>query len=287
MMQDFLFFLGIVLAIFAVWVGSGGPDRPISFAGPFLTPISSPTEGANPYGDPNAFSPIGSDGNTGSAYRGKVSLSRDVSGAMSADPKNEYVVIRLSGAVTEGVSLVGWKLASSASNNQATLPNASELPSSGRVSATGPVTLSPGEEAIVVTGRSPVGVSFKENRCTGYFEERQNFSPTLSLACPTPGEEFSNYYDDSDDDECEFYVRGMPRCETETKVPDNLSSSCEAFIDEYLNYNGCIAAHKVENGFYTGTWRLFLGKSDELWRKSRETILLIDPAGQTVDALSY
>lgn len=285
-MQDFLFFVGLILVVFAIWVGSGGPDRPISFSGPFLAPITNTGTNADSYGDPNLFSPIGGGTSNSSPYRGSVSLSRDTSGAMSTDPKSEYVVIRYSSSAHEPITVSGWKLVSTATNKEVTLPDAAQLPNLGRVSDTDPVFLHPGHEVIVTTGRSPVGVSFNENRCTGYFEERQNFTPSLAFACPSGGEEFSRYYDD-EDDACEMFARGINRCETETDVPSELSSSCEAFVDEYMNYSGCVEAHEQEVDFYSGTWRLFLGKSDELWKKSNETILLVDSTGKTVDALSY
>ncbi len=139
---------------------------------------------------------------------------------------------------------------------------------------------------IVSTGRSPVGVSFRENMCTGYFEERQDFRPPLLESCPTPYQEYTRFYDD-EDDECEQYVRSIPYCSTDTDVPSNVSGSCEDFVEEYISYDGCIEAHEGDENFHGRTWRVFLGKSDELWANSKETILLLDASGKVIDAFSY
>lgn len=287
--SDLLFFLGVILVIFAVWVGSGGPSRPISFAGPFLNPITAPGTTADPYGDPNSFSPIGSNNNQelpgeASPFRGQVTISRDITGPMNDDPHREYVSLRPSFTATAGVSLQGWRLESSETKKGALLPAAVTLPTSGRVNASEYITLRPGEEVLVTSGRSPTGISFKENMCTGYFEQHQDFQPSLSMLCPTPSQELSAY---DPDEECRSFVRSVPQCVSVTRTPSDLSADCESFVEEQLTYSGCVERHKAEPSFYSGTWRLFLNQGDDLWKRERDTILLLDAQGKVVDALSY
>lgn len=277
MAQDFLFFLGVLLMIFAVWVGAGGPNSPGAFSGPFLsgpgTATSTSWRGAVAGGD-------------ASPYRGQVTFSRDTLGAREEDERREYVVISASITNGESVSLAGWSLVSKASGESAILPSASLLPRAGRVNSEAPVSLAPGEQAIIVTGRSPIGTSFRENICTGYFEEHQDFAPGLALSCPTPSQEFSRFYDDNDEDgECIAAVRRIGQCTTETR--SNVSGTCEDFIEERLSYDGCVASHQDDEDFAIGTWRLFLNERDELWKRERETILLLDANNEVVDALSY
>ncbi len=282
---DFLFFIGILLVIFAVWVSAGGPNNPISFQGPYLNPITTTGTTADAYGDPNSFSPIGTTVTGDSTHTGAVTFSRNISGTTTQDPRQEHVSIQLGFSASEGVSLAGWKLRSSESGMEIALPAAVLLPNPGRVNQSAPVTLMPGEQAIIVSGRSPVGISFKENICSGYFEEHQDFAPSLNLYCPTGYQEYSRA--GGDDSECEFYVRSVPQCATRTRVPSELSDSCEDFVEQGLTYDGCAARHHMEAGFYGDTWRLFLGSGNELWKREHETILLIDAQGKTVDALSY
>jgi hypothetical protein len=283
--NDLAFFIGIFLVIFAIWVGSGGPSRPLSFEGPFL---QAPGTGSSTPRSTNSFTSFGNANLPGepSTLRGTVSLSRDITGPMNDDPKREYVIVQLSGLSQSAVSLSGWKLVSVESDTTVTIPDGTEVAVSGRVNERQPITLKPGEEAILVTGRSPIGVSFKENICTGYLEQHQDFAPSLQMTCPTPTQEYTRFMDDGDD-ACLSFVRTIPYCTALTNTPNNVSGSCEEFLEEALTYNGCVAAHKSDPEFSGRSWRLFLNQSDDLWKRSHETILLVDSSGKTVDALSY
>lgn len=296
-MKDGFFFLGILILFFVVWVASGGPDRPISFAGPYLNPIYTTGTSAQPYGDPAKFSSINSTVSVGlggvkvsgeaADARGIVTLSRDTSGAAATNETSEYVIINVSAAGRESISTAGWKLVSK-SGDGAHFPQGTELAKSGRVNQLGAITLRPGDQAVVTTGRSPVGVSFRENKCTGYFEEHQDFHPSLSMNCPTPSQEFSRFYDEDDDNgKCAAYVRSIPYCSTEPSIKSNAPSSCDDFVEQYLEYNSCVVAHERDADFTNPTWRIFLGQRDELWRRDRETITLLDAQNRVIDSLSY
>jgi hypothetical protein len=73
MNDAFLFIFGLMF-IFFVWVYTGGPNRPISFAGPYITPITNVGQGQTGYGKGEKYriSTGSYDGNprTGSYYTG-------------------------------------------------------------------------------------------------------------------------------------------------------------------------------------------------------------------------
>lgn len=300
---DFVYFLGIFLLFFFVWVFTGGPSRPLSFQGPYLNPITGPGQTVDAYGNPvsNISTGInvggwgvqvtggeqsGGVGITNSIFASSVSLIGDTSGATRNDEDEEYLTVSVSPLAQSSVSTAGWRIVSQKTGRGAPFPQGAESPSSGRVNILAPIVLKPGDSATIVSGRSPVGVSFRENKCTGYFEERQNFHPSLAQNCPTPYQEYTKFYN-GNDDECASYIRAIPYCATETNIPSNVSNSCESFVEEYLHYNGCVAFHKDESGFYSSSWRIFLGSTKELWRSDRETILLLDAEGKTIDSLTY
>lgn len=297
-MKDGLFFLGIFVLIFVLWVATGGPSRPISLAGPYLNPIQTTGTTAQPYGDPSKFSSINSTVTLGpggvsatpntSNASGGVTLSHDTSGATNSDPDQEYIIINVSGGLKESVSTAGWKLASRSNGDSTAFPQGAEIPRSGRINALAAIVLHPGDQAIVTTGRSPVGLSFRENACTGYFEEHQDFHPALTQNCPTASQEFARFFEGSDnDDACISALRSIPYCGTETSSASRVSASCSTFIDDRINYNGCVDAHAKDPGFLGTTWRIFLGYRSELWARSRETITLLDAQGKVIDSLSY
>lgn len=324
---DFFFFLAILVFIFAAWVATGGPNRPISFAGPFITPISTYGEEQNAYGGSIWDWTPDSDGSwfhwtpitvrtsedsaqqelwktqdtltdlqkelqdarlfgTPSVYRGKVSLSASRSVLGQTDESLEYVTISVSGK--ENVNISGWRLVSTRTRASATIPNGVTLYKTGRVNQTSPIILSPGERAIVSTGRSPVGVSFKENSCIGYLEDPQDYTPRLSGSCPTPLSDFERFYDGANKDyqQCRDTVSRLPRCETPSSR-SGMSSSCYDFVRDHLTYNSCTTFHANDRNFWGNNWRVYLGKSDDLWPERNDTLKLLDANGHTVAIFSY
>ena len=293
-MQGPLVYVGIFGLFFILWLAGGGPDKPLSFAGPYLAPITGPGQTAQPYGDPSQYGSVNStigvgpggvsvSGSGNSTYTGSVMLSRDLTGTSATDPKSEYVVVSVSSS-GKPVSTAGWKLVSGSGSGS--FPQGAEVARSGRVNQLAPITLEPGDRAIVVTGRSPIGISFRENQCTGYLEENQDFRPALSMSCPSAWEEYGRYADD-DEESCRRFTQTVPYCSSETDLPDNTSSSCRAFAEDYLDYNGCVDAHVKDSGFKNDTWRVFLGNKDELWPRSNGTMTLVDADGKVIDSIKY
>ena len=160
---------------------------------------------------------------------------------------------------------------------------------SGTISAAQDIVLTPGERAIVISGQSPVGASFRENKCIGYFSTFQTFIPSLPQNCPVPSKELSSNYgaDYIRDAVCIDYVAKIPRCKVTLSPPTTISGVCQSFVIKYLNYNGCVDAHRSDSDFESTTWRVYLGRSKPLWRAKHELVKLLDAQGKTVDAFSY
>lgn len=322
MQGDAFFIIGLLLFIFVAWVATGGPERPISFAGPYLTPVRTYGDRSEAYGtlpelrlgDGTRSGVSGSRDGTSirdikeslddlqqevldanllsnpSPYRGVVSLGGTTSGAKKTLTREEYVSIQVSGRADSAVSITGWRLESSVTGSWGIIPEGAEIPRSGTVNRTTAIRLAPGERAIIVSGRSPIGVSFRENMCMPYFEERQDFSPSLPGSCPALSGDYDRLYVGNPlaDDECYEYVREeVERCEVVTRAPGDLSDACESFVETYASYNGCILAHGADENFLGRTWRVYLGARSQLWKDEREIIRLLDTSGKTVDVLTY
>lgn len=314
-MHDSWFFIGIFVFIFLVWIATGGPVHPLAFSGPRL---SQPEElGGGTYlslprapfivGGSNVSLPGSSGGSaseptpeasslSGSAvfgeksqYRDMISLSHYISGAGSSDPKNEYIEIRLSQSATVPVDLSGWTLASEATGNSITIPRGTEVPTSGTVNAVQDIILTAGTRAILISGQSPIGASFRENKCIGYFSNFQKFSPPLPQNCPAPSDELSKLYGAGyvRDTNCIEYVNKLSRCQASLTPPPTASGVCQSFLVKYLNYNGCVDAHRSDADFMGDTWHVYLGRSTPMWQSKREVVRLTDSQGKTVDLFSY
>lgn len=225
---------------------------------------------------------------TQSPYAGYVTLN--LNGARATDAKNEYVTIRLSPASPERVVITGWRLASSVWGAGASIEGGTDLPQPLGPTAKESITLYPGDTAIIATTRSPIGLSFRTNKCSGYFTQFQTFTPSITNRCPLPRDEMYFAEDQSIllEDRCLSITDGLSRCRLLTGTPPKgISPSCEDFLLEELSYSGCVRNHRNDQDFFSAEWRVYLGRDQELWRDRREVIKLLDSYGRTVDVQWY
>jgi hypothetical protein len=168
------------------------------------------------------------------------------------------------------------------------------------------VVLKNGETAIITTGSPAPGgpyalTSFKENMCTGYLDRMDdyNFQPALQENCPSPRNEpgIENL-----DTACRMFVESLSPCGTPTfNIKDRegaacttcvngerLTSVCAEYIKSHFSYQGCIAYHASDPSFASGrTWRIYLGRSWEMWAENYETIELFDKLGNLAAFVNY
>lgn len=316
MEHDAWFFIGVFVFIFIIWISVGGPKHPISFTGPTLqapSPLGTGTYMRLPFafgiggsvislpGSSSGGSVSGSSGTnipsliggadygSPSIYRGIVTMNGYVSGAGSSNPDDEYIELSVAENSNVPVDITGWTISSGATGSAAIIPKGTEVPTSGVLNAAQDIVLSPGESALLISGQSPIGASFRENKCIGYFSAFQQFSPPLPQDCPDPSTELMTYYGPEyiRDDACIEYVKTISRCQPSITPPVDVSSACQSFLVNYLNYNGCVAAHQNDADFEGDTWRVYLGHSNSMWRTQNELVKLIDADGNTVDTFSY
>lgn len=306
-MSNLPWFIGIMLVLWLAWFYSGGPEGGRTDR-PFLEP-PPPLSSGETYG-PSGLVPTYTGGliqqrtpspsptpipaeeeidvKDISLFGGKVSLAyTSRTGVTASDPQMEYLVLAASGNNTEPVQITHWSIKSAITGKTATIGQGAYLPYAGRVNAGERIFLRPGEEAVIATGRSPIGTSFKLNTCTGYFEQFQDFTPFLPRECPLQRDEDAPV---GVTDACLDFLETIPRCETYVKaLPLSLSGDplCQEHISGSVHYNGCVELHKDDSNFYKPYWRIYLGRDQELWKEKRETILLLDENGKRVDSLSY
>lgn len=318
MEHDAWFFIGVFVFIFLIWIATGGPIHPLAFSGPKLaqpeelgggTYLSLPRApfgvgGTNVSlpGSTSGGGAIGGSSDTSypslisgtafgviSPYRGVVTMNHYVSGAGSEDPQNEYIELRVSGNAGSPINLSGWMIKSDATGNTVTLPKGTEVPISGTINASENIVLGGGTRAIIISGRSPIGASFRENKCIGYFSSFQKFYPPLPQNCPMPSDELTSLYGAGyvRDVACIEYVNKLSRCQVALSPPVSASGSCQDFMIKYLNYNGCMEAHQKDVDFKGDAWRIYLNRSNSMWRTRHEIVKLLDASGKTVDAFGY
>ncbi len=202
----------------------------------------------------------------------------------------EYVVLQASSQNKEAVPITGLTLKSGVSFNGGEIPKAWSLPFPIYGEGDEIVMLRPGQTAYIISGRSPNGQSFQLNKCTGYFEQGMNFTPSLPLECPHPAVDHLPPPPNTLSDTCINYLNKLGRCRVPpSSVPLQLKAdgNCQAYLFNQINYNQCVTYHKDDPNFFRGSWHIYLNRSTRLWRDKRETVELFDENGRLIDSRNY
>lgn len=317
-MPDFKWVIFVLIALGVVWFITGGPERASSrnpfihqpnplgegttytkkgFWNLFQFPFKSgntetrPLDGQPETAESEDEERVPIDENTTINYSEIIELKKSSAG--STDPNTEYISIYVSNKATTPVIFNGWKIRSTATGMSVSIAKASYLPRLGAINDEHAIKANPGAKILITTGRSPIGVSFRLNKCTGYLTQFQKFYPTLPRQCPKPADEIPSEYipggnPNAFNDQCLDFIYKMGACRINTKsLPIDMQSQCQEFVTREINYNACVSAHSNETDFYSNEWRVYLSRDSELWKSRRETIELVDPDGNTVDSISY
>jgi len=280
--KEFGWILLFLLLIFVMWYSQGG----VFDSGIKLEPPRQSSDGER-YGffqsnetikeskESEKIIPEGQ-----SPYKDMISIK--TTSVKTENAQDEHISIQAHYNNKEGVNISGWILKNN-KNETAVIGRGAYLPYSARVNPQEDIVLQPRENAIILTGKSPIGTNFKVNICTGYFNQFQSFTPPLPNKCPyqrsAPG-----LYDL--DDSCIDYVESLSRC-TMPISSGRYSDACGNFISLHANYNGCVNDYKDSDNFYSRDWRVYLGRESELWKGARGTIKVIDEFGRLIKEVSY
>lgn len=289
--EDLVWFLFILVVLFMVWFATGGPEHDAATGGVFLRPLA-PIDTGETYGSISLFGQQAGEGGAvpegaaGAPAERESLLIAGIHGVKGSTAEKEYIFLRANAKNSAPLLATGLRLQNKA-GFAVTLPEAVSVPRFGQVNEKAPVFLAPGEQVYVTTGNSPVGMSFRVNRCSGYLEQFRDFSPALPQSCPSPLEGVDKATEGISD-ECARFINRIPRCTVVIEpLPDELPQSCRDFILKKIGHNSCVAAHQNDSNFSTGEWRLFLGLDRDLWNNEHDIIRLTDQYGNYFDSVSY
>ena len=224
-----------------------------------------------------------------SPLKGQVRIINEGDAKETSAPA-EYIEIGAGVRNTAPIDINGWSLQSAYTGIRAYIPQGASPFVMGVVNNMNPIQLAPGQSAVVNSGVSPVGVSFRENACSGYLGQLQVFAPPLSNSCPSPASELPLTPDNlrTYGEACFDFLQTIPVCKAPlNNVPPNVSSNCRYLAADALSYNGCVAKNRSRASFAEDSWRIYLNSGTELWRNSHDIIRLLDADGRTVDVLTY
>jgi hypothetical protein len=289
--KELIGFIFIFIIIGIVWFFTGGPER-ITKESPFVVPPGPVQEarfgilkgegvglrdGKERVDEAEATIPTAD-------FIEELSLAVSSSAVKKADPNEEYVEINFPKTALGKALLTGLRLEGVRGLDIA-IGKGVYLIMPATLNTEQAIFLEPGDKAIITTGQSPVGYSFRLNKCTGYFEQFQDFTPRLPKECPYPRDED---LPQGLEDACLDYIDRLPRCEIhDDPIPDYLSVPCRRYISREINYKTCVDIHKNDSDFYKNEWRVYLGRDEDLWKTKRETIRLLGKDDVVIDSVSY
>lgn len=227
---------------------------------------------------PQAGAGIGSA--TTSPYKGKIAIGY-VSG-WGTVPEYESLTLE-NRTAKEIIPVTGFQIESSR-GGIFTVPQGQELPGlSGGIDAT--IFLRPGDRATITVGKQERHMNFRENLCTGYFDETSNFVPSLSHSCPRADTRVLADLSDA----CLNIITYVSSCRTAaasfpSRVPD---SQCNDYLNAHFNYVGCVADYRSRPDFYSHTWLIWMQRDKEFFRNPVEHVIVRDQQGKVVDEYRY
>ena len=184
-----------------------------------------------------------------SPLKGKVEIRKCLGSRTDVD--EEYLELSINLPVGEKILISDWSLKSEMTGTQIKIGGASKLPYTSQINKEFPIFVSDGDKVIILTGRSPIGVSFQINKCSGYLEQFQDFNPSISKKCPlVEDENLPVFGPNAFNDECWDYIEHISQCETPLIFPLDMQYECRTYLTTEVNYNACVDNYKNENDFY-------------------------------------
>ena len=221
-----------------------------------------------------------------SPYAGQIEFLDVTRNIGKSNANDEYVIIAVADGVREPINISGWSITDFSSRTLHEIGDGVEL--FGDVNRGGDIILQGRDYAFITSGRSPVGFSFRVNKCSGFRTQYKTFTPSLKTTCVNPEDEFLK--DKSipfTDSACFEVVESLPRCEAVVRIPSSVSRACATFLRETLTESGCVKNHQNDADFFTSEWRIFLGRNRSLWSKENNAIYLLDANDRLVASLVY
>lgn len=203
-----------------------------------------------------------------SLYKNKFELLKE-----EGNKKEGFIVLKAKPENSAAISISGWKLYIGEEGKN--IPLGSPLPYFGEINQLSAIQLLPGDKAIISFLPSPIGVAFKENKCSGYLEEFLNFTPTLPNDCPPPQAQ-------SNELGCQAFIERLPLCQN--KLESTPSAECKRFVSDNVGYNACITKHKNNGDFFSKTWRIYIPLPPS---ERDKPITLLDSEGKKVLDITF
>ena len=276
--------------------GGGAEVRnPVPVLSPQLVPAPTSVTGRAPAREPAAptapgVSALPRPAPGESPYRGKVVITAVVRGSDRTD--REFVTIRYQSPVTlpnsnipVALDVSGWRIGTERESEL--IPKALNIPELDVTERD--IILPLGGDVVMVSGTPSYQKNFRENQCVGYFNQAHSFTPSLSNACVDDNPNRAVLLEMGLNGACIDAIHGISACRTPIGpfFVDAIKEACIEYMNQNLNYVGCVRNFRDTRLFFRDTWRVKLGRSRKLFDPLHDTVLLHDENGLIVDRFEY
>lgn len=146
----------------------------------------------------------------------------------------------------------------------------------------GDIYLKNGDNLTIYSTNSAVGVNLRINKCIGYLQNANKFTPPINLSCPAvERSEIINFTSP-----CQNYILSLGSCQMPAPnppIPYN-DYSCINYLNK-LNYGGCFEKHRNDYDFLSNQWNVWSGTHFLDFQHDR--VLLFDRNGLLVSEYVY
>ncbi|KKQ81591.1 MAG: hypothetical protein UT05_C0012G0002 [Parcubacteria group bacterium GW2011_GWF2_38_76] len=212
-----------------------------------------------------------------SKYLNKIKISSISAG--SSDVKNESIIIS-NISQKDDISITGF-LIETYERETFKIPKGYELP--GLTSSIeGNIILRPGDRATIYVGSQERKMNFRENLCTGYFDQFSDFNGKLTHSCPKIDISKMLIFSAN----CFNVLNAIPKCRM-FDSKNIVENECNEFATTHYSYVGCVNDFKTRTDFYSKKWLVWMQRGIEFFRNDRGLVILKDTEGKTVSEYQY
>jgi hypothetical protein len=272
MQSDGVFILGIFLLFFLIWAFAGGPSRPISFAGPFITPITNEGQTQTAYGPQLKVG--GTIDLPGAALTAteRAATTTAVQTTATSAPQTTNTTHKTTTVTPVTTTTTGTSKAGAVADSKfVTITHLAGT----TASPTGfvEVSVSPSAgQSVDITNWSITSSAQEESGQipTGILVMRLGAANTLQEIILKPGDKATIAPGES------------------PAVSSFEANECSGYLtSDESQYNSCVTAHVNDAGFLAGLWYVYLGRTTALWKTSGDTVSLLDGSGNLVASYTY
>jgi len=142
----------------------------------------------------------------------------------------------------------------------------------------------------IYTNKSPIGVNFRLNKCTGYLSNSHTFNPPIFQTCPTVSRSEVSYLSG----QCQSYIFSLGSCQEPSisiynSFPGNdEGNACRQFLSK-INAITCFQKYHGDADFLSNEWRIWINWTglNNILDSQHDTVRLLDKNGLLVDQYIY